>query len=579
MPPPSTSRPSKRYFPSRKNSVDAGSSATATRSRCPARSAASRIASIATSVEGRSGANPPSSPTAVASPRSCSRLLSVWKVSTPICSAPANDSASSGTSMNSWKSIEFCACTPPLITFSIGTGSVRASSPPSDRKSERPRSAAVALAVASETPRIAFAPSRALFGVPSSSINLWSSACWSAASSPCTASAISPLTFATARVTALPPYAPSRSRSSTASCTPVDAPDGTAARPTAPDSRRTSASSVGLPRESRTCRAWTPSMWVRVMILRRAAAAAVREKRCRARAQLGRVASSSERNLRAVEVRVLLVERQLRPRLAVVGGELLRTLDPLDEPARHRAQRELGVDVQPTRDVHGSEQYVAELLEHVRRRLRLRAQLAGFGDRLLQLAHLVVEVGERAGRVGVLEVHRGGAPLHLAGVQERGERFRHVVEDAGAALVLALDLLPALAHASRRSRLRIAEHVRMPPDELLVDPAGDLLEPRAAALLEQEREKVDLEQEVAQLVGELRVVVRRGCVCDLVRLLDRVRHDRPRRLLAVPRTVTPQPLRQGLEILERAPEVGHFVAVVVPPALPVTPRHGSGVGL
>ena len=47
------------------------------------------------------------------------------------------------------------------------------------------------------------------------------------------------------------------SRSSTASCTPVDAPEGTAARPTAPDSSSTSTSTVGLPRESRIWRAWT----------------------------------------------------------------------------------------------------------------------------------------------------------------------------------------------------------------------------------------------------------------------------------------------------------------------------------
>ena len=50
----------------------------------------------------------------------------------------------------------------------------------------------------------------------------------------------------------------SPSRSSTASFTPVDAPDGTAARPTEPSSRTTSTSMVGLPRESRISRA---SIW------------------------------------------------------------------------------------------------------------------------------------------------------------------------------------------------------------------------------------------------------------------------------------------------------------------------------
>ena len=46
----------------------------------------------------------------------------------------------------------------------------------------------------------------------------------------------------------------SPSRSSTASWAPVEAPDGTAARPSAPDSSPTSTSTVGLPRESRIWR-------------------------------------------------------------------------------------------------------------------------------------------------------------------------------------------------------------------------------------------------------------------------------------------------------------------------------------
>ena len=79
--------------------------------------------------------------------------------------------------MNSCRSIELSACAPPLITFSIGTGSVVAR--PRRRGSGRaaaPCSAAAAFATASETPRIAFAPSRPLFGVPSSSISVRSSA-------------------------------------------------------------------------------------------------------------------------------------------------------------------------------------------------------------------------------------------------------------------------------------------------------------------------------------------------------------------------------------------------------------------
>ena len=65
-------------------------------------------------------------------------------------------------------------------------------------------SLAAALATASETPRMAFAPSRALFGVPSSSHISVSMARCSVASSPIRFSASSPLTDATASSTPLP---------------------------------------------------------------------------------------------------------------------------------------------------------------------------------------------------------------------------------------------------------------------------------------------------------------------------------------------------------------------------------------
>src|ERR1700677_1071591 len=45
-----------------------------------------------------------------------------------------------------------------------------------------------------------------------------------------------------------------------ASCSPVEAPDGTAARPNAPEASLTSTSTVGLPRESMISRAVTDAM-------------------------------------------------------------------------------------------------------------------------------------------------------------------------------------------------------------------------------------------------------------------------------------------------------------------------------
>jgi hypothetical protein len=197
-----------------------------------------------------------------------------------------------------------------------------------------------------------------------------------------------------------------------------------------------------------------------------------------------------------------------------------------------------------------------------------RAALRGSAVELgLQLGQLVFEVGERAGEIGVLEPHSRRPPLHLPGAQERRQRIGDVVEHAFAPLLLALDLFPVRPHAPRRLGLDVAEHVRVAPHELLVDQAGSLLEVALAALLEQEREEVDLEEEIAELVEQLRRVAREGGVGDLVSLLHRVRHDRPRGLLPVPGTVAPEALAQLLEIEESTVETAAgFVSqpVVVP---------------
>ena len=107
--------------------------------------------------------------------------------------------------MNSWKSTLLSACAPPLSTFIIGTGSTpRAQRRRDSATAASPSSAACAWAAASETPRIALAPRRDLFGVPSSSIRARSRPPGRRRRARASAAAISPLTFATARVTPLP---------------------------------------------------------------------------------------------------------------------------------------------------------------------------------------------------------------------------------------------------------------------------------------------------------------------------------------------------------------------------------------
>ena len=102
---------------------------------------------------------------------------------------------------------------------------------------------------------------------------------------------------------------------------------------------------------------------------------------------------------------------------------------------------------------------------------------------------------------------------------------------------VALDRVPVAQHLAGVLDLDVAEDVRVAADQLLAAVLGDLGQRPAAALLEQQRQEVDLEEDVAELVEQLGVVagVRRGG--ELVGLLDRVRDDRALVLLAVPRAL------------------------------------------
>jgi hypothetical protein len=99
-------------------------------------------------------------------------------------SASAKLSAPTGAIMNSWKSIALSAWAPPLTMFISGTGSGahrrrrHSATAAARRPRPPPRRAQARL-----TPSVALAPSRALLGVPSSSISAWSMA--SCSSRPC----------------------------------------------------------------------------------------------------------------------------------------------------------------------------------------------------------------------------------------------------------------------------------------------------------------------------------------------------------------------------------------------------------
>jgi hypothetical protein len=88
----------------------------------------------------------------------------------------------------------------------------------------------------------------------------------------------------------------------------------------------------------------------------------------------------------------------------------------------------------------------------------------------------------------------------------------------------------------------------MSADKLRLHAAGDLRQVSGTPLLEQEREEVDLEEQIAELVEQLLVVAGERSVRNLVRLLDGVRDDRALVLLAIPRAFAAQALRERLQL-------------------------------
>ena len=206
---------------------------------------------MASSSLAKSGANPPSSPTEVASPFSFNSAARAWNTSVHQRSPSLKPGAPAGIIMNSCTSTVLAAWAPPLRIFIMGTGILLPFTPPRKRYSGIPREMDAALAAAMDTARIALAPSSDLSSVPSAFIMAWSTPYISDASIPLTVSWMMVLMFCTARLTPLPPKRSlSPSLNSSASNSPVDAPLGAAPPPTVPSARYTSASTVGFPLES-----------------------------------------------------------------------------------------------------------------------------------------------------------------------------------------------------------------------------------------------------------------------------------------------------------------------------------------
>src|SRR5690349_23650717 len=91
----------------------------------------------------------------------------------------------------------------------------------------------------------------------------------------------------------------------------------------------------------------------------------------------------------------------------------------------------------------------------------------------------------------------------------------------------------------------------MTADQLLGHLSRHALQRALVALLEQQREKDHLEEDVAELVAQLLVIAQLRGLCQLVGLLNGVRHDRALVLLTVPGALASQSTGDLVEALER----------------------------
>ena len=189
-------------------------------------------------------------------------------------------------------------------------------------------------------------------------------------------------------------------------------------------------------------------------------------------------------------------------------------------------QRHLGIDVQLAREIHHREEQVADLLLH----------RIGIAQRGFDLRDFLAHLRKDRPRLAPVEAHLRRLLLHLVRMQQRGQPAGDAVERGlhRAAFFLALDLVPAPQHRRGIRAPVVAEHMRMPADELRRDLPRHRVEIVAPLLVRDLRVEDRLEQQIAEFLAEISVIPRIDGRHDLVSLLQQPRAQRCVRLLAIP---------------------------------------------
>jgi len=127
-----------------------------------------------------------------------------------------------------------------------------------------------------------------------------------------------------------------------------------------------------------------------------------------------------------------------------------------------------------------------------------------------------------------------------------------------AGFLFALDPIPKEFHIVRAEPARLAEDMRMPPQELLGDGLHHIAEIERALLLRHAGMKHDLQQQIAKLLAQVREIAARDRVRHLVGFLERIGRDRLEILLQIPGAAGAGRAQRRHDFDEPADVVGRF---------------------
>ena len=252
-----------------------------------------------------------------------------------------------------------------------------------------------------------------------------------------------------------------------------------------------------------------------------------------------------------------------------IGRHLLHRGPAAAELCCAGTQGALGVNPLFARDVDQGKEQVAKLHLALGRARGLGLKLGTF------LGDLVPHILDRL----PLKAHGSRLARHLLGLHQRRQMRGHAVEQTlgrGLArrhgLVLGgllgkLDLVPNLEHLVGVLGIRIAKHVRVTADELGVDIACHIGQRKLTGVRRNLRMQHDLHEHVAELLAQMRHVVRLDAIERLVGFLDHVLADALVRLLAIPRaavglTQAPDGLHQMLKLGRRVYQRGQVARIL-----------------